>query len=92
VLGDVNPSAEIWAGTDVIVWGRAYGMICAGTNGEPGAMVCALDLNPLMLRIGDLVARGDDDHKAKAKPMPEVARVREGQIVVELWDSIEPGE
>ena len=92
VLGDVNPSGEIWAGADVIIWGRAHGMICAGISGEPGAVVCALELNPLMLRIGDLVARGDDNHKARTKTGPEMARIREGQIVVEPWDGIELGE
>jgi septum site-determining protein MinC len=86
VIGDVNPGAEIRAGGSVIVWGRLRGIVHAGLGEGQGenAVVCALQLSPPQLRIGDHIARspGDDsDHEI----VPEMASVQEGQIVAEPW-------
>lgn len=86
ILGDVNPGAEVWATGDVIVWGRLRGSVRAGASGNVEAVVCALEMRPLQLRIGDCIARpDDDDHKAPARP--EMARAQDGAIVVEAWTS-----
>jgi len=87
VIGDVNPGAEIRAGGSVIVWGRLRGLVHAGASNGSGdkAVVCALQLSPMQLRIGDLIARApadDDDHEV----IPEMASVQDGQIVAEPWD------
>lgn len=83
VLGDVNPGAEVIARGDVIVWGRLRGMVHAGAHGDETAVVCALDMTPMQLRIAGHIATSPDDKRRK--PRPEVAVVRDGRIVVETW-------
>ncbi|MBU0492984.1 MAG: septum site-determining protein MinC [Chloroflexi bacterium] len=83
ILGDVNPGAEVRAGGDVFVWGRVRGIIHAGANGNAQTVVCALELAPMQLRIGDIVARPPDEHARPARP--EVARVGPEGIIVEVW-------
>jgi septum site-determining protein MinC len=84
IYGDVNPGAEVVAGGDVIVWGRLRGNVHAGANGDNNALVCALDMMPTQLRIGRLISTSPPDKRHK--PRPEVALVRDGQIVVEAWN------
>lgn len=83
IIGDVNPGAQIIAGGDVLIWGRLRGTVHAGANGDQSAMVCALDMRPQQLRIANLVAISPPENKAR--PHPEIAFVRDGQIVAEEW-------
>ncbi len=83
VIGDINPGAEITAGGDIIVWGRVRGMVHAGAQGNVEAVICALDLSPTQLRIAGKIAVTP---QRRGKPQPEMARLREGQVVAELWD------
>jgi septum site-determining protein MinC len=83
VIGDVNPGAEIIAGGDVVVWGRLRGMVHAGAEGNPQAVVCALDLSPTQLRIAGKIAIPPKENR---DPKPEIAAIREDQVVAELWD------
>lgn len=87
VIGDVNPGAEIRAGGSVIVWGRLRGIVHAGADDGQAtdAVVCALHLNPMQLRIGNYIARApaeDADHEL----LPEMASVQGDQIVAEPWN------
>jgi septum site-determining protein MinC len=86
VIGDVNPGAEIRAGGSVVIWGRLRGTVHAGAGEGQGenAVVCALQLSPTQLRIGDHITRSpadDADHDI----VPEMASVQGGQIVAEPW-------
>jgi septum site-determining protein MinC len=85
VLGDVNPGAEIIAGGDIIVWGVLRGMVHAGYPDNIKAVVCSLLLAPVQLRIAHLLSRPPDGIEVQARP--EVATIRDGQIVVEAWVS-----
>ncbi len=84
VIGDVNPGAEIIAGGDVIVWGKLRGMVHAGALGDNGAIVCALELMPTQLRIGEHIATSPEERKSK-DIQPEVAFVLDDRIVAEPW-------
>lgn len=84
VLGDVNPGAEIIAGGHVIVWGRLQGVVHAGAEGDESAVVCALDLVPTQLRIAGHISVSP---ARKGKPKPEMALVREGQLIAEPWQA-----
>lgn len=84
VIGDVNPGAEIVAGGDIVVWGKLRGTVHAGAMGDENALVCALHMQPTQLRIAVHIARSPDDRRRKSQP--EVARVRDGQIVAESWE------
>ena len=86
VIGDVNPGAEIVAGGDIVVWGRARGLVHAGALGGEDAVICALDLAPTQLRIGNYIARSPEERPERA--VPEMASIRDGQIVAVPW----PGE
>jgi septum site-determining protein MinC len=85
VMGDVNAGAEIIAAGDVLVWGRVRGVVHAGASGNDNAVVAALMLAPTQLRIGKHIARAPDDLKGSHRG-PEIARVREGRIVIETWN------
>lgn len=85
VMGDVNAGAEIVAAGDVLVWGRVRGVVHAGASGNDNAVVCALVLAPTQLRIGKHIARAPDE-LPRPQRAPEMARVREGRIVIEGWN------
>lgn len=82
VLGDVNPGAEIIASGCIIVWGKLRGTVHAGAEGDEAAVVCALDLSPTQLRIASRVATTPQDQE---KPQPEIASIKENQIIAEPW-------
>ncbi len=84
VIGDVNPGAEVIAGGDVIVWGKLRGVVHAGAAGDENAIVGAIVLAPTQLRIGGQIARAPDGTRPRNAPA-EIARVRDGQILVEPW-------
>jgi len=83
VLGDVNPGAEIVAGGDIIVWGVLRGMVHAGYPDNQQALVCSLHMAPVQLRIAHLLSRPPEG--SDVQPQPEVAAIKQGQIVVEAW-------
>jgi septum site-determining protein MinC len=84
ILGDINPGAEIIAGGNVMVWGRLRGMVHAGAAGDESAKVYALDLSPTQLRIAGQIAVSPT---RRGRSKPEVAQIKEGQLVAEEWQS-----
>ncbi len=83
VIGDVNPGAEVVAGGNIVVWGRVRGVVYAGSDGNDKAVVCALDMTPAQLRIANFIAALP---QKKGKTQPEIARVKDGQVISELWN------
>jgi septum site-determining protein MinC len=83
VYGDVNPGAQIIASGDIIVWGRLRGNVHAGVDGDESAVVCALDMMPTQLRIANYIVTSPQGRESS--PKPEVASVRNNQIIVEAW-------
>ena len=88
VLGDVNPGARIVAKGNVVVLGSLKGIVFAGANGNPDAFVVALEMNPMQIRIGDVIARSSDS--AAKKPVkaiePKIAFVDGENIYIEMLD------
>jgi len=82
VLGDVNPGAEVVASGHIVVMGALRGVAHAGCTGNESAIVAAVKLRPTQLRIAHVIGRAPDEQE-DLKPVPEVARVRDGMIVVE---------
>ena len=89
VIGDVNPGAEVVAGGHIVVWGRVRGLVHAGALGDEEAVICALDLAPMQLRIAGHIARSPED--SRRQPVPEMAVVREGRIVAVPWHGFGAG-
>ncbi len=72
VIGDVEQGAKIIAKGNVIVMGTLRGNVHAGAAGDRDAFVCALNMEPKILKIADVVAkrqftRTKDDITMKSK-------------------------
>jgi septum site-determining protein MinC len=83
VLGDVNPGAEIRAGGDIVVMGTLRGLAHAGCGGDVRAVVAAFRLEATQVRIAQFVARAPDSAGAVSPGVPEVAMVRDDQVVID---------
>lgn len=92
VFGDVHAGAEIVCSGDVLVMGNLLGMAHAGARGDEGAVIAALRLQPVQIRIGTRIGRAPDQAGRSNRPEPEMARVREGQIVIERFASSQVNE
>ncbi len=86
LVGDVNPGAEIVAGGNILVWGTLRGVAHAGAFGDETAVICALVLQPSQLRIAGFIGRSPEKRTRRVS-RPEIAKVEDGQIVVEAWNS-----
>lgn len=82
IIGDVNPGAEIVAGGSVVVWGNLRGVVSAGSGGDQTAVVCALELAPVQLRIAGTQANLP---KSKGKASPVLVKLLDEQIITENW-------
>jgi len=83
LLGDVNPGAEVIAGGNIIIWGRARGLVHAGALGDETCVVCALELMPSQLRIAGRISRAPEDQESR--PQPEMAKISNNTIVAVPW-------
>ena len=73
IIGDVNPGAIVSAKKNIYIWGKLLGIAFAGKSGNKNASIASLYLNPLQIRIADVIAIGPKD-----KPKnyyPEVALI-----------------
>ena len=73
IIGDVNPGAIVSAKKNIYVWGKLLGIAFAGKGGNNKASITSLYLNPLQLRIADVIAIGPNE-----KPKnyyPEIALI-----------------
>lgn len=86
VMGDVNPGAEVIAGGDIIVLGKLRGTVHAGAEGDRTSQIFAFQINPVQIRIADSIARGADKIKRSKDIRPEVAKIKENQIIVEKFN------
>ncbi len=82
IIGDINPGAEVVATGSIIVLGQLKGLAHAGCNGEQEAIVSALYMAPVQLRIAGEIVIFPDEKKNGNKP-PEYAFVKDGTIFVE---------
>jgi septum site-determining protein MinC len=89
VLGDVNPGVELIANGDVIVVGTLRGLAHAGAQGREDAIIWAQRIASPQLRIGSALARAEDSSfdvtRAKDGEGAELARLEDGQIVIEPY-------
>lgn len=68
IVGDVNPGSDVIAGGNIVVLGCLKGSVSAGYPEDRNAFVVALDMQPMQIRIGDLIARSPDkEGKPKKK-------------------------
>jgi len=80
IIGDVNPGAIVSAKKNIYVWGKLLGIAFAGKSGDNNASITSLYLNPLQLRIADVIAIGPKD---KPKNFyPEIAVIDKQTIII----------
>ncbi len=94
LIGDVNPGARIVSEGNIVVLGSLKGNAYAGAAGDDSCFIFALDMKPIQLQIGDLIAKSPDKEKdswrtrKKGKTegtqyAPQIAVVRDGFICIE---------
>ena len=91
VIGDVNPGAKVISKGNIVILGALKGNAYAGANGNELAFVAALGMDPVQIKIGDVIGRSADktstDKKKKKQQTPpaepQVAIVKDGNIYIE---------
>ena len=98
ILGDVKPGANVISYGSIFILGELRGNAFAGAGGDKDAVVMALSLNPLQVRIADSIAISPESEKSaklklgRKKPStvenePEVAYIENGHIVKSVYGS-----
>ncbi len=80
IIGDVNPGAIVSAKKNIYVWGKLLGIAFAGNSGNKNASIASLYLNPLQLRIADVIAIGPKDKPKNC--YPEIAVIDKQTIII----------
>ena len=80
IIGDVNPGAIVSAKKNIYVWGKLLGIAFAGKSGNKNASIASLYLNPLQLRIADVIAIGPKDKPKNC--YPEIAVIDNQTIII----------
>ena len=80
IIGDVNPGAIVSAKKNIYVWGKLLGIAFAGKSGNKNASIASLYLNPLQLRIADVIAIGPKDKPKNC--YPEIAVIEKQTIII----------
>jgi septum site-determining protein MinC len=83
ILGDVNPGAKIISAGNIVILGALKGNVYAGAKGDENSFVVALYMNPVQIRIGDIIARCSDKPKKLSKPETKIAYVDGGNIYID---------
>lgn len=85
LFGDVNPGAQIVATGNIVVLGALKGLAHAGATGDEEAFILGFDLRPTQIRIGRRIAMPPERSAEPHDVVPEIARVIDGQIVIEPY-------
>lgn len=85
ILGDVNPGAEVEATGNIVIMGTLRGTVHAGMDGNKEAIIAALSLQPVQIRIASVITRPPDDAGEKVPMVPEIAYVKEDMIYIERF-------
>ena len=80
IIGDVNPGAIVSAKKNIYVWGKLLGIAFAGKSENTNASIASLYLNPLQLRIADVIAIGPKDKPKNC--YPEIAVIEKQTIII----------
>ncbi len=89
IIGDVNPGAKIIAKGNIVILGSLKGNAYAGAAGDESCFVTALDMDPVQIKIGNVIGRSADRGPWEAirnrrRTMdPQIALVSDGNILIE---------
>lgn len=85
IIGDVNPGAQITASGNIVIMGILRGIAHAGSHGDEKAFVSANRLNPIQLRIANLIAISPENEDHNIINSPQIAFINESIIVIETF-------
>ncbi len=83
IIGDVNPGAIVSANKNIYVWGKLLGIAFSGKSGNKNSSIASLYLNPLQLRIADVIAIGPKDKPKNS--YPEIAVIDNQTIIIKPY-------
>lgn len=88
ILGDVKEGAKVVSKGNIVILGSLKGNAFAGASGNPNSFVVALDMEPIQIRIADIIARCPDEPKKKKSKavIPKIAYIDQGNIYIEPLD------
>ena len=67
IVGDVNPGAKIISQGNIVVLGALKGNAYAGAAGDSNCFIVALEMDPIQIQIGDILAKSPDHKKMKPR-------------------------
>lgn len=94
LIGDVNPGAKIISQGNIVIIGSLKGNAHAGAGGNRNCFIFALEMRPIQLQIGDLLAKSPDKEKATKRArkgernlvrsyVPQIVVEKDGNICIE---------
>lgn len=83
IIGDVNAGAKVVSKGNVVILGALKGNVFAGASGNQNSFVVALSMDPVQIRIGDIIARSPDDKSKEVSKETKIAYVENGNIYIE---------
>lgn len=86
ILGDVYPGSAVISAKNIIILGGLYGEAYAGGNGQEGAFVAALEMEPERIKVGDFKYKPVTKQSKwgiRPKVQPKIAYVKNNKVVFE---------
>lgn len=92
VVGDVNPGATVISHRNIVILGSLKGMAFAGSTGNTDCVIAALQMEPIQVQIGDILAKSPDGNKKTGRLRkkkqenefdPQIAMAKDGNIYIE---------
>ncbi|SHJ52625.1 septum site-determining protein MinC [Tepidibacter formicigenes] len=84
IIGDINPGGQVIAYGNIVIMGSLRGVVHAGANGNRNAFVAAYNLDPMQLRIADIIAIAPEENFKKPN-YPEIAFIKDDYIIIEPY-------
>lgn len=86
VDGDVNPGGEIISTGSIIIWGKLRGSVHAGAEGSESEVICAMELDPINLRIANYSLKKNKLLR-KLKNKPARAKIIDDNVSLNYWEN-----
>ena len=86
VDGDVNPGGEILTTGSIFIWGKLRGSVHAGMEGSENEVICAMELDPINLRIANILIKNNKLLR-KLKRKPVRIKIDNGKLSIDYWDN-----
>ena len=86
ILGDVYSGSAVISAKNIIILGGLYGEAYGGGNGQEGAFVAALEMEPERIKVGDFKykpATKQSKWGIRPKVQPKIAYVKNNKVVFE---------